>query len=98
MSNKALQWAPRNGINKLNHYFTTRAMRINSEAGAKKGEPIASDSGAIKSFCRQYPCRFKRPGQVWTTEGNEAPAALETLWRDGMCRRLFRHAITSLHS
>jgi hypothetical protein len=44
--------------------------------GRKLGEPLGS--GAIESTCRQYQCRFMRPGQFWTREGDEALMCLET--------------------
>ena len=53
-------------------------------------EPLGS--GAIESTCRQYQCRFKRTGQFWTQEGDEALMALETLWRNDRWHRLFPHA------
>jgi hypothetical protein len=52
-------------------------------------------SGAIESTCRQYQCRFKRTGQFWTTPGDEALLALETLWRNGRWDQLFPHAKSS---
>ena len=55
----------------------------------KRKEP--SGSGAIEATCRQYQCRFKRPGQFWSTYGDEALFALETFWRNGQWKRLFPH-------
>ena len=52
-------------------------------------------SGAIESTCRQYQCRFKRTGQFWTTVGDEALMALETLWRNGRWQQLYPHAQSS---
>jgi hypothetical protein len=52
-------------------------------------------SGAIESTCRQYQCRFKRTGQFWTTAGDEALMALETLWRNGRWSQLYPHAQSS---
>ena len=53
-------------------------------------EPLGS--GAIESTCRQYQCRFKRTGQFWTMEADEALMCLETFWRNGRWHDLFPHA------
>jgi hypothetical protein len=52
-------------------------------------------SGAIESTCRQYQCRFKRTGQFWTLEGDEALMCLETFWRNGRWAELYPHAKSS---
>ncbi len=57
----------------------------------KAGEPLGS--GAIESTCRQYQCRFKRTGQFWSCEGDEALMCLETFWRNDRWHDLFPHAI-----
>jgi hypothetical protein len=49
-------------------------------------------SGAIESTCSQYQCRFKRTGQFWTIEGDEALMCLETFWRNGRWEELYPHA------
>jgi hypothetical protein len=49
-------------------------------------------SGAVESTCRQYQCRFKRTGQFWTTDGDEALLCLETFWRNNRWHELYRHA------
>ncbi|HEY6407926.1 MAG TPA: hypothetical protein VIY29_10710, partial [Ktedonobacteraceae bacterium] len=56
-------------------------------------EPLGS--GAIESTCRQYQCRFKRTGQFWTMEGDEALMCLETFWRNGRWEQLYPHAKSS---
>jgi len=71
-------------------YFESHRDRLDYEAGALAGEPIGS--GAMESTCRQYQCRFKRPGQFWSTAGDEALLALETFWRNGRWHLLFPHA------
>jgi exonuclease VII large subunit len=88
-------------------YFENNQNRINYRAilaarkAVKKGtatpaqqlmaaEPLGS--GAIESTCRQYQCRFKRPGQFWSMEGDEALLCLETFWRNGRWHDLFPHA------
>lgn len=70
-------------------YFKNNQHRLDYRAAQKAGEPLGS--GAIESTCRQYQCRFKRPGQFWTTEGDEAIMCLETLWRNGRWNQLFPH-------
>jgi hypothetical protein len=56
----------------------------------KANEPLGS--GAIESTCRQYQCRFKRTGQFWSLEGDEALMCLETFWRNNRWHDLFPHA------
>lgn len=77
-------------------YFEKNKERLDYENGAKQGEPIGS--GAMESTCRQYQCRFKRPGQFWTTEGDEALMALETFWRNGRWQILYPHAAQPDHA
>jgi len=70
-------------------YFKTNQNRMDYAAGKKAGEPLGS--GAIESTCRQYQCRFKRSGQFWSLEGDEALIALETLYRNDRWHLLFPH-------
>ena len=56
----------------------------------KANEPLGS--GAIESTCRQYQCRFKRTGQFWSLQGDEALLCLETFWRNNAWHQLFPHA------
>jgi hypothetical protein len=53
-------------------------------------QPVGS--GAVESTCRQYQCRFKRTGQFWTTNGDEALLCLETFWRNNRWAELYPHA------
>lgn len=71
-------------------YFESHREHLDYSAGAAAGEPIGS--GAMESTCRQYQCRFKRPGQFWSKDGDEALLALETFWRNGRWHLLFPHA------
>jgi len=48
-------------------------------------------SGAMESTCAQYQCRFKRTGQFWSLEGDEAFLALQTLHWNGRWNKLFPH-------
>jgi len=61
-----------------------------AEQKIKATEPLGS--GAIESTCRQYQCRFKRTGQFWSLEGDEALMCLETFWRNNRWHDLFPHA------
>jgi hypothetical protein len=70
-------------------YFKNNRHRMDYRAAKKRGEPLGS--GAIESTCRQYQCRFKRPGQFWSTQGDEAIMCLETFWRNGRWNQLFPH-------
>jgi hypothetical protein len=63
--------------------------RMDSAGARRRGEP--SGSGAVAATCRQYQCRFKRPGEFGSRTGDEAWLALETLWRNGRWPLLFPH-------
>lgn len=56
-------------------YFAEHAGRMNYQALAKRGWPIAS--GAVESGRRAWQCRRKRPGQFWTGSGLRHLDALE---------------------
>jgi hypothetical protein len=71
------------------NYFHEHQDRMDYRAGRRRGEPIGS--GAVESTCRQAQCRFKRPGQYWTAEGDEALLCLETFWRNARWHLLFPH-------
>lgn len=73
------------------NYFHEHQARMDYRAGRRRGEPLGS--GAIEATCRQYQCRFKRPGQFWSRTGDEALLCLETLWRNGRWHLLFPHAL-----
>jgi hypothetical protein len=49
------------------NYFASHAGRMNYRTIHRRGWPIGS--GAVESACRQKQCRFKRPGQFWTSAG-----------------------------
>lgn len=76
-------------VEKELNYFHEHQERMDYRAGRRRGEPIGS--GAIESTCRQAQCRFKRPGQYWTSQGDEALLCLETFWRNGRWHLLFPH-------
>jgi hypothetical protein len=71
-------------------YFATHRDRLDYHIAKKRGQPLGS--GAIESTCRQYQCRFKRPGQFWTRSGDEALMCLETFWRNGRWHLLYPHS------
>ncbi len=70
-------------------YLREHQGRMDYRAGRRAGEPIGS--GPVEATCRQAQCRFKRPGQFWTQEGDEALLCLETFWRNDRWARLFPH-------
>lgn len=72
-------------------YFETHRGRMDYATARRAGEPEAS--GAMESTCRQYQCRFKRPGQFWTCAGDEGLMCLETFWRNSRWHLLFPHIL-----
>jgi len=87
---KRLRGAKRRQLQREVNYFGANLHRLNYPQGVKRGEPLGS--GAIESTCRQYQCRFKRPGQFWTRSGDEGLMCLETFWRNRRWHLLFPHA------
>lgn len=77
-------------VRKEVNYFYEHQERMDYRAGRRRGEPIGS--GPVEATCRQAQCRFKRPGQFWSQEGDEALLCLETFWRNGRWHLLFPHA------
>jgi hypothetical protein len=77
-------------VQKEVNYFYQHQDRMDYRAARRRGEPIGS--GAVEATCRQAQCRFKRPGQFWSQEGDEALLCLETFWRNGRWHLLFPHA------
>lgn len=84
-----LEAAPRADLEREIGYFENHRARLDYRDGKARGEPLGS--GAMESTCRQYQCRFKRPGQFWTQVGDEALMCLETFWRNGRWKHLFPH-------
>jgi hypothetical protein len=70
-------------------YLESHRDRLDYAAARRAGEP--QGSGAMESTCRQYQCRFKRPGQFWSGAGDEALMCLETFWRNDRWHLLFPH-------
>lgn len=71
-------------------YFRDHQGRMDYRAGRRAGEPIGS--GPAEATCRQYQCRFKRPGQFWSRSGDESLLCLETFWRNDRWPLLFTHS------
>lgn len=69
------------------NYLESHQERMDYAAARRAGEP--QGSGAMESTCRQYQCRFKRPGQFWSCAGDEALMCLETFWRNRRWHLLF---------
>ena len=74
------------------HYFNQHRQRMDYRQARRRGEPIGS--GAVESTCRQTQCRFKRPGQYWSSQGDEALLCLEMFWRNERWPLLFPHRAT----
>jgi hypothetical protein len=72
-------------------YLESHRERMDYGAAHRAGEP--QGSGAMESTCRQYQCRFKRPGQFWSCVGDEGLMCLETFWRNGRWHLLFPHIL-----
>jgi hypothetical protein len=81
--------APAAAVQKEVNYFHEHRDRMDYPTAQQRGEPIGS--GAVESTCRQAQCRFKRPGQYWSHQGDEALLCLETFWRNGRWNLLFPH-------
>ena len=76
-------------VQKEVNYLREHQDRMDYRTGQRRGEPIGS--GAIESTCRQNQCRFKRPGQYWSQQGDEALFCLEMFWRNQRWSLLFPH-------
>jgi hypothetical protein len=70
-------------------YFQGHKDRMDYKKAKALDQPLGS--GAVESTCSQYQCRFKRTGQFWSLEGDEAFLALATLHRNGRWHQLFPH-------
>jgi hypothetical protein len=67
-------------VQKEKNYFATQARRLNYKAAADRDWPIGS--GPVESSCRQDQCRFKGPGQSWSTKGFGHLSALDQARRN----------------
>lgn len=84
---KDLAPAPQEKTGKEVNYFKEHQSRMTYAEAKKLNEPCGT--GPMESTCRQYQCRFKRPGQFWTKEGDEGLLCLDTFWRNGRWHWLF---------
>lgn len=88
---KRLRSKKRQAVQAELRYLESHAQRMNYGAARRAGEPIGS--GAMESTCRQYQCRFKRPGQFWSRAGDEGLMCLETFWRNDRWHLLYPHIL-----
>jgi hypothetical protein len=71
-------------------YYQNNQSRMKYKEGEQRNEPVGS--GPIEATCRQLQCRMKRPGQFWSTHGDEALLCLDMFWRNERWELLFPHA------
>jgi len=88
---KRLRKKKRQAVQSELNYLENHRERMDCGAARHAGEPLGS--GAIESTCRQYQCRFKRPGQFWSCAGDEGLMCLETFWRNNRWHLLFPHIL-----
>ena len=88
---KRLRRKKRQAVESELKYLQSHRQRMDYAAARRAGEP--QGSGAIESTCRQYQCRFKRPGQFWSCVGDEGLMCLETFWRNNRWHLLFPHIL-----
>lgn len=88
---KRLRNKKRQAVQSELNYLESHRERMDYAAARRAGEP--QGSGAMESTCRQYQCRFKRPGQFWSYVGDEGLMCLETFWRNRRWHLLFPHIL-----
>jgi hypothetical protein len=88
---KRLRQKKRRSVESEISYLENHRERMDYAAARRAGEP--QGSGAMESTCRQYQCRFKRPGQFWSSLGDEGLMCLETFWRNNRWHLLFPHIL-----
>jgi hypothetical protein len=88
---KRLRKKKRQTIESELNYLESHRKRMDYAVARRAGEP--QGSGAMESTCRQYQCRFKRPGQFWSCVGDEGLMCLETFWRNHRWHLLFPHIL-----
>lgn len=88
---KRLRKKKRQAVASELNYLESHRERMDYAAARRAGEP--QGSGAMESTCRQYQCRFKRPGQFWSCVGDEGLMCLETFWRNDRWYLLFPHIL-----
>lgn len=93
---KRLRGERREAVQSGVNYLQSHRERLDYDVARRRGEPLGS--GAMEATCRQYQCRFKRPGQFWSEAGDESLMCLETFWRNDRWHLLFPHAAPAAHS
>lgn len=88
---KRLRKRKRQAVESELNYLESHRKRMDYAAARRAGEP--QGSGAMESTCRQYQCRFKRPGQFWSCVGDEGLMCLETFWRNRRWHLLYPHIL-----
>jgi len=88
---KRLRKKQRQAVQSEIAYLESHRGRMDYAAARRGGEP--QGSGAMESTCRQYQCRFKRPGQFWSCAGDEGLMCLETFWRNDRWHLLSPHIL-----
>lgn len=88
---RRLRKSKRQAVESELNYLESHRQRMDYAAARRAGEP--QGSGAMESTCRQYQCRFKRPGQFWSCVGDEGLMCLETFWRNRRWHLLFPHIL-----
>jgi len=88
---KRLRSKKRQAVEAELKYLESHRKRMDYADARRAGEPLGS--GAMESTCRQYQCRFKRPGQFWSCVGDEGLMCLETFWRNNRWHLLFPHIL-----
>lgn len=88
---RRLRRKQRPSVQKELAYLESHRERMDYAAARRAGEPLGI--GAMESTCRQYQCRFKRPGQFWSCVGDEGLMCLETFWRNHRWHLLFPHIL-----
>jgi len=89
---KRLRSKKRQAVESELNYLESHRQRMDYAAARRAGEP--QGSGAMESTCRQYQCRFKRPGQFWSCAGDEGLMCLENFWRNNRWHLLFPHILS----
>jgi hypothetical protein len=74
------------------NYIKEHQGRMTYAGAPQRNEPLGT--GVIESTCRQYQCRFKRPGQFWSPQGDEGLLCLNNFWRNNRWHLLFPHSKT----
>jgi len=88
---KRLRKKKRQAVEAEVSYLESHRERMDYAAARRAGEP--QGSGAMESTCRQYQCRFKRPGQFWSGAGDDGLMCLETFRRNDRWHLSFPHIL-----